>query len=365
MTQTTLTLQQLAEMTKAKLIGNAQHSVTNVESLEDATQCDVSFLANPRYVAAMQKSQAGAIFITAAVWEGSFAGQSTDRNFLLVDNPSAAFQQAIEAFHGQKDDLTDFEGIHPAAVVHPSAVIGQGVSIGAHAVVDKGVTIGAGTSIGAGCYIGPYTQIGNDCQLHPNVTVRERCLLGNRVMLQPGVVIGSCGFGYIPDAKGRHQKLNQLGTVAIGDDVEIGANTTVDRARFKTTEIKRGTKIDNLVQIGHGVVIGEDNIIVAQTGIAGSSKTGRHVVLAGHVAVAGHLTLADGVMVAGCSGVTRSLPSAGKYGGVPAVPLQQYNRNAVHLRKIEETKRQIQELAERLAQLEKSVASNESADQIR
>lgn len=356
MTQKALTLQQLAEMTKARLVGNPQHCVTNVEGLEEATKCDISFLANPRYVAAMQKSQAGAIFITDAVWEGSFAGQEMDRNFLLVDNPSAAFQQAIEAFHGQKDELTGFEGIHPTAVVHPSAIIEKGVSIGPHAVVDKGVTIGAGTSIGTGCYIGPYTKIGNDCQLHPKVTIRERCQLGNRVILQPGAVIGSCGFGYISDAKGRHQKLNQLGDVVIGDDVEIGANTTVDRARFKTTEIKRGTKIDNLVQIGHGVVIGEDNIIIAQTGIAGSSKTGRHVILAGHVAVAGHLTLADGVMVAGCSGVTRSLKFAGKYGGIPAVPLAQYNRNAVHLRNIEATKQHIKDLEERLEQLEKAVA---------
>lgn len=355
MTQKSLTMQQLAELTKAKLVGNPQHCVTNVEGLEDATECDISFLANPRYLAAMLKSQAGAIFITPAVWEGSFADQAINRNFLLVENPSAAFQQAIEAFHGQKDELTGFEGIHSTAVVHPSASLGEGVSIGPHAVIDKDVIIGSGTFIGAGCYIGPCTQIGNDCKLHSNVTIRERCQLGNRVILQPGAVIGSCGFGYIPDAKGRHQKLNQLGTVAIGDDVEIGANTTIDRARFKTTEIKRGTKIDNLVQIGHGVVVGEDNIIIAQTGIAGSSKTGRHVILAGHVAVAGHLTLADGVVVAGCSGVTRSLKSAGKYGGVPAVPLQQYNRNAVHIRNIETTKQQIQELAERLAELEKAV----------
>lgn len=186
------------------------------------------------------------------------------------------------------------------------------------------------------------------------MTVRELCIIGNRVILQPGVVVGSCGFGYITDKQGRHTKLNQLGNVIIEDDVEIGANTTIDRSRFKNTEIRRGTKIDNLVQIGHGVILGEDNIIVAQTGIAGSSKLGKNVILAGHVAVAGHLQICDRVVVAGCSGVTKSITEAGKYGGVPAVPLQEYNRNAVYLRNIEASIQKIKELESRLQALEAS-----------
>jgi UDP-3-O-[3-hydroxymyristoyl] glucosamine N-acyltransferase len=231
------------------------------------------------------------------------------------------------------------------------------VTIGPHAVIDKGVTIGTGSTIGAGCYIGPYSSIGIDCQIHPHVTIRERCILGNRVILQPGVVIGGCGFGYLLDASGHHKKLNQLGTVILEDDVEIGSNSTIDRARFKETRISRGSKIDNLVQIGHGVIIGEDNIIIAQTGIAGSSKTGRHVVLAGHVAIAGHLTIADGVTIAGMSGITHSIQEAGRYGGIPAVPLSQYNRNAVHLRNIDKVIATLEQLKKRLSQLEETAGN--------
>ncbi len=224
-------------------------------------------------------------------------------------------------------------------------------SVGPHAVLDEGVKIGAGTFIGAGTYIGPDTTIGHSCLIHPRVVIRESCQIGNRVIIQPGVVIGSCGFGYTTDKQGKHVKLNQVGNVKIEDDVEIGANTTVDRSRFKSTQIGQGTKIDNLVQLGHGATLGEHNIIVAQTGIAGSTSTGRYVVLAGHVAVAGHLHLSDGVTVAGKSGVTKSL-SPGKYGGNPAIPLVEYNRKEVYLRNIEQYINQLKDLAKRLEKLE-------------
>jgi len=347
----TLTLKELAGMSEAKLIGNADYEILNVESLEEATFSDVSFLGNPRYISAMQRSSAGAIFITQELWEQLFSKNESCRNFLIVENPTRAFQIAIDAFHGHKVETTGFEGIHPMAVVHPTAKLGSNVTLGPHTVIDKGVVIGDNSFIGSGCYIGPYTKIGSDCCLHPNVTIREHCTLGNRVIIQPGAVIGSCGFGYQPDKSGRHQKLNQVGDVVIGDDVEIGANAAIDRARFKSTIIGRGTKIDNLVQIGHGAVIGEDNLIIAMTGMAGSSKTGKHVILAGHVGVAGHITLKDGVVVAAYSGVTRSLEK-GKYGGIPAKPLSEYNRNAVHLRNVEKTIHEVKNLKKQLSEIE-------------
>lgn len=207
--------------------------------------------------------------------------------------------------------------------------------------------IGPDTFVGAGAYIGPYTTIGSSCIIHPRVVIREECIVGNRVIIQPGAVIGSCGFGYMTDKSGKHVKLNQAGNVIIANDVEIGANTTIDRSRIKSTMVGEGTKIDNLVQLGHGVKIGAHNIIVAQTGIAGSTTTGRHVVLAGQVAVAGHLHLSDGVTVAGKSGVTKSL-ATGKYGGSPAIDLNEYNRNQVLLRNIEKYIDQLKSLAIRI-----------------
>lgn len=332
------TLTELATLTESRLVGDPTHTITNVDSLESATNQDASFLANPRYEAVMRKSQAGVVFVSPTI------SLIDGRNFLVNENPSIAFQKVIEIFHGDTQELSGFTEIHPTAVVHPSCKIGEGVSIGPHAVIDKNVTIGNRTSIGSGCYIGPHTTVGEDCILHPHVTIRERCVVGNRVILQPSVVIGGCGFGYTTNAQGKHTKLNQVGTVVIEDDVEIGSNATIDRARFKSTRIRRGTKIDNLVQIGHAVEIGEDNLIVAQTGIAGSTVTGKNVVIGGQVAVAGHLKIGSGVMLAGRTGVDKSLLEPGKYGGVPVQPLHKHNRTTVHLRNIETYVNQIKEL---------------------
>lgn len=329
-----LSLEEIARLTQAELIGDKQHLITGVADLETASSHEASFLAIPpygqrnRYTQQMQDTKAGVIFVASQ--EELPSGPA----YLIVKDPSAAFQRLVDYFY-QATTFTYFEGIHPTAVVHPTAVIGQHVTIGPHAVVDGHVNIGDRTVIGAGCYIGPHTQIGSDCLLHPHVMVRERCRIGNKVILQPGAIIGSCGFGYATDEKGQHTKLNQVGTVTIEDDVEIGANTTIDRARFKTTLISKGTKIDNLVQIAHGVKLGIGNIIVAQAGIAGSTSTGRHVVIAGQSAVAGHLHLCDGVIIAGKSGVSKSINKPGKYGGIPVQPLAEYNRNSVLLRNIE------------------------------
>lgn len=346
MNKKSFTLKELADFTQSTLIGDPDYCITNVESLELATASDASFLANPRYEKAMLKSKAGVVFVKEAL------GLPGKRNFLLNENPSKAFQLTAEAFYGADAELTGFEGIHPTAVIHPTATIGKNCRIGPHAIIDKQAIIDDDVAISSGCYIGPYVKIGSYSLLHPNVTIREHCVLGKRVILQPGVVIGACGFGYITDASGKHSKLNQLGGVIIGDDVEIGANTTVDRSRFKNTEIGRGTKIDNLVQIGHGVTIGADNIIVAQTGVAGSTKTGNNVTIGGQVAIAGHLQIGDRVMIAGRSGVTKSLMDAGAYGGLPARSLSEHNRASVHLSNIELYAKKIKQLEARLQELE-------------
>lgn len=351
MTKKAFTLAELALMTNSSLVGDADHKIDHVADLETAASTDASFLANPLYDKAMRASSAGVVFVSP------FVKLIPNRNFLVSQDPSRAFQTVVETFFGSEcQTFSGFEGIHPSAVIHETASIGRNVTIGPLAVIDKDVIIGDHTSIGAGCYIGFKVSIGTHCFLHPHVTVRERCQIGHRVSIQPGAVIGSCGFGYTTNQQGQHIKLNQVGLVVIEDDVEIGANTTIDRSRFKATVIGQGTKLDNLIQIGHGVVIGPHNIIVAQTGIAGSTQTGKYVVIGGQVAVAGHLSIADKTMIAGKSGLSKSITESGKYNGIPAMPLKQYNRMSVFLRNIESYVDQIKTLQEKVSVLEKQIS---------
>ncbi len=344
------TLAELAELTHTQLVGNPHHIIKNVADLESAEAEDASFLAKlpfgqtSRYEQAMLKSSAGVIFIHPE------APKPEGRNFLLAEDPSRAFQQVLEIFYESRKLGSGFLGIHPTAVIHETAKIGQGVQIGPHAVVDQHANIGDRTVIGAGCYVGAGVKIGQDCIFHSHVTVRELCIIGNRVILQPGAVIGSCGFGYTTSKQGEHVKLNQIGNVILEDDVEIGANTTIDRGRFKSTKIGKGTKIDNLVQIGHGACIGAHNMIIAQTGIAGSSSTGRYVVLAGQCGLTGHVHLDDGVILSARSAADKSLPK-GRYGGVPAMPLNEHNRISVHIRRIDSYVQRIKALEDQLAKL--------------
>lgn len=337
------TLRELAELTGATLKGEDSLVITGASDLESALPTDASFLSNPRYLEAMRKSKAGVVCIS-----GDYSHDKI-RNYLVTDDPSKAFQTILEAFYGESNTLTGFKGIHKTAVIHPSATLDATVMIGPNAVIDEKVSIGSGTSIGAGCYIGPECVVGANCTIHPNVTIRERSIIGSRVIIQPGAVIGSCGFGLLTDSSGHHTKLNQVGNVVIEDDVEIGANTTIDRARFKSTHIKSGVKIDNLVQIAHKVSVGEHTIIVAQSGIAGSTDIGKGVIIASQVGIAGHLKIADGSILTARTGVSKSLNKPGQpYGGAPAMPLNEYNRNSVLLRNIERFITDVKEIKKKM-----------------
>lgn len=341
------TLKELATLTQAEVVGDHSYIISGVADLESAGPSDASFLANPRYTDAMRRSGAGVVFISNG------AEQPQGRNYLLCADPSRAFQQLLETFHADRLKQTGFEGIHPSAVIHETATVSLGAMVGPNAVIDAHTTIGSQTTIGAGCYIGPYVAIGKDCTIHPNVTIRERSVIGDRVIIQPGAIIGSCGFGLTTDTTGKHEKLSQIGFVRIENDVEIGANTTIDRARFKETVIGFGAKIDNLVQIGHGVKIGPHCVIVAQCGIAGSTELGKGVVLAGQVGVAGHIKIADGTLLAARSAVSKSLTKPGQaYGGAPTLPASEYHKNVVYLRNIESYVRQIKSLQKRVERLE-------------
>ncbi|MEM7174581.1 MAG: UDP-3-O-(3-hydroxymyristoyl)glucosamine N-acyltransferase [Chlamydiota bacterium] len=340
-------LKDLSLKLNCELIGDPNVEICNVDSLDAATETDASFLANLRYREKMLRSRAGVICIDdkTPLVEG--------KNFFRSADPSRTFQQIAEIVLSQSAPDFGFEGIHPTAIIHPTAKLGNAITIGPHVVVGPHVTIGDQTVIIASSFIGAYTTIGSECLIYPTAIVRERCALGHRVILQPGAIIGSCGFGYTIDpTTGQATKLDQLGTVIVEDDVEIGANTTIDRARFKETRIKKGTKIDNLVQIGHNVELGNHNIIVAQSGIAGSSKLGNHVIMGGQAGIVGHVTVADKVQIATRGGVSKSIAKSGAYGGGPVVPMHEFNKRQVYLRNIESFVRKIKSLEKKVSDLE-------------
>lgn len=331
---------ELAKIIGAQYVGEKSPQdilIEGVADLESAEESHISFLANPRYIQKAKESKAGLIIVT----QGQEVQQG--RSYLVHADPSKAFQQLIQLFCG---DLrrSGFTGIHPTAVIHSSAIVDPTAVLCPYVVVDAGVVIKRGAFIGSFVYIGPDSVVGEECVLHPHAVLRERSILHARVILQPGAVVGSCGYGYVTSALGIHEKLEQVGNVEIEPDVEVGANTTIDRARFKTTKIGRGTKIDNLVQIAHNVIIGNHCLIISQVGIAGSTKIGDYVVLAGKVAVNGHITICNKVMVAACSAVSKSISQPGKYSGIPVMELGKHNRQAVLLRNIGRLVEEVKEL---------------------
>lgn len=341
-------LGELSELTSSELIGDPNLEISNVDNLESASEKDASFLANPKYNEAMKQSKAGVICIDRN------ADRVEGKNYLISDNPSRAFQMIAEKIIASSHQHSGFKWTHPSAVVHETALIGKDVTIGPFAVVDAHAVIGKGSTLYPHTYVGVEVKVGEECILYPNSSVRERCILGNRVILQPGAVIGSCGYGYTTDPKtGRHTKFEQLGNVVLEDDVEVGANCTIDRARFKETLIKKGTKLDNLVQVAHNVELGENNIIVSQTGIAGSSKLGNNVFLGGQAGVVGHVTITDNVKVAARGGVSKSITQSGIYGGGPVSPMAEFNKRQVLIRKIGTFVKDLANLKKRIDKLEK------------
>jgi len=339
------TLKELADCVGAFVEGDADLVIHGVADLLTASQDEIAFFANTRYQQQMRDSHAGAIIVAP------YVQRNVDQHYLVHEEPSRVFQEIIALFAPHAPPLTGFEGIHPTAVIHPSALLAKGVTIGPYAVVDAHVRIEEGVHIGSHVFIGPYARIGAHSEIHPHAVIREGTVVGSYVVIQPGAVLGSCGYGYVTDKQGEHQKLAHIGNVVLGDHVEIGANTTIDRARFQSTMIGTGTKIDNLVQIAHNVRVGAHCFIISQVGIAGSTIIGNYVVLAGKVAVNGHICIADKVRVAACSGVSKSLKEEGDYRGVPAMPVAMFNRKTVYLRRIEE-------LFQRVSCLESKVGSS-------
>jgi UDP-3-O-[3-hydroxymyristoyl] glucosamine N-acyltransferase len=307
----TFTLQDVATICGGEIVGDPTLQISGAASLGDATQGEISFFANRKYIGLLRKTRASAIFVPPDFAEPINAAQ------IRVSNPTKAFEQVVLKFAPRT--ITFAPGIHPSAVVDRSVQLGERVSIQPLAVIEAGTRIGDDTIVGAGSYIGHETVIGSACHIYPRVTIRERSKIGSRVIIHSGAVIGADGFGF-EMVDGRQQKIQQLGIVQVDDDVEIGANTTVDRARFGRTWIQKGVKIDNLVQIAHNVIIGKNSVIVAQTGISGSTRVGERVMMGGQVGIVGHLEIGDGTAIGAQSGISKSTPG-GVWFGSPAVPL--------------------------------------------
>jgi UDP-3-O-[3-hydroxymyristoyl] glucosamine N-acyltransferase len=311
-------------MSGGKLFGDPKQEITGAASLAEAPSNEISFFGNPRYAAQLRKTRASAVLVPLDFSEKTEAAQ------IRVSNPAKAFEQVVLKFAPQP--ITFEPGIHPSAIVDPSARVGKAVSIQPCAVVGPGVLIGDNSVIGASCYIGNETIIGRDCLIYAHVTIRERTRIGSRVVLHSGAVIGADGFGF-EAAQGQYQKVPQLGIVQIDDDVEIGANTTIDRARFGRTWIQEGVKIDNLVQVGHNVVIGKHTVIAAQTGISGSTRIGERVLIGGQVGVAGHIEIGDDTTVGAQAGVTKGI-SGGTWWSTPIVPIAEAKKHSAWLHRL-------------------------------
>ncbi len=313
--QVSFTQAEIAEITKpTRTAGATSEPIRGIASLESAGPGDLSFLGNGKYKASVATSRASVVLLPP-----DYVGApGPNQIYLTVDNPSVALARLCARIERELWPRPE-RGIHPTAVVARDASVAATATVGPLCVVESGARVGARTHLQSGVFVGRGARVGDDCWLMPQCVVAAECTLGHRVRLQPGVVVGGDGFGY-EFVAGRHERVPQIGTVVIGDDVEIGANSAIDRARFGETVIGEGTKIDNLVQVGHNAVIGKHCLICGQVGIAGSSTLEDYVVLGGQVGLAGHLTVGKGAKVAAQSGVASDVPAGATYFGTPSIP---------------------------------------------
>ncbi len=351
----TLSVADILQLTGGTLLQPSQPqeapSITGVATLAEAGAGEVSFFGNEKYYKDYLRTKAALVLVPRGVPD-----RPKGVALIEVENPSMAFNALVDAFLKVGNDFEP--GIHPSAVVDPTAQVdASSVRVQAGAIIEAGACVGEGSDIGPGCVIGKYACIGAHCRLYARVVVRERCVIGNHVVVQPGAVIGSDGFGFLLNKEtGRYETVDQVGIVVIEDHVDIGANTTIDRARFGRTVIGEGSKIDNLVQIGHNVTVGKHTIIVSQSGIAGSSHLGNYVTVAAQCGIAGHLRVGDQAILAARTGVMSDLEGGRAYFGSPSAPFKEAMRQSAAVRKLPEAlkmmqtlKREAEELRTRLS----------------
>ncbi len=340
----TYTLAEIAKWVNGAVRGDAAVRISGINGVADAGPEHITWLSHDKYARSLAASKAGAVVVREDYG-------ATPMPAVLVANPSVAIITMLEHFAPPVPQ--------PEAGVHPTAILGEGVKLGRDVAIGPGVVVGNGTTIGdrtvlhANVFVGDDTSISADCELWPGVVVRERCSLGDRVIIHPNTTIGADGFGY-QFIEGRHIKIPQIGSVTIEDDVEIGAGCAIDRAKFGTTRVGRGTKIDNLVQVAHNVQIGPGCLLVAQCGIAGSTRLGKGVVLGGKVGVRDHVTLHDGVQSAACACISKDVPAGTTVIGAPAAPHEIWAREQAKVRRLPSLFEQVELLTKRVEQLEAS-----------
>lgn len=334
-------LKELAVYLDGRVIGDENAVITGIAGLDDAKEGDVTFLANPKYASKVAGTGATAIILPPGA-------QAHGKNAVEVANPYLAFAKLLTLFHV---GLREPQGVMDGAFIGDNVTLGKDVTIYPGVYVARGVTLGDRVTLFPGVVLYEGVTVGDDVTLHAHVSVRERCRIGNRVTIHNGAVIGSDGFGYAPDGR-EYYKIPQVGIVVVEDDVEIGANAAIDRAALEVTLIRRGTKIDNLVQIAHNCVIGENCMIMSQVGISGSTKVGEHVTLTGQVGVAGHLTIGDNVMVGAKSGVPGNIPAGSLVSGIPAFDHREWRKASAVFHKLPELRKTLSLLEKKVEELE-------------
>jgi UDP-3-O-[3-hydroxymyristoyl] glucosamine N-acyltransferase len=333
---------EIAKILDGELVGDPDAEITGLAKIQSASEGELTFLANPKYGKYLESTSATAVLI-------SKTQQSPDLDHIKVEDPYLSFLEILNLFHPPKDP--DFKGIHSTAVVADTAQIGSNVQIGPNVYIGESVKIGSDTIIYPNCVVLDNVEIGDNCRLYPCVSVREGCQIGNRVIIHDGTIVGSDGFGFAPDGE-KYKKIPQMGIVVIEDDVEIGANSTIDRATIGETIIKTGCKIDNLVQIAHNVEIDSNTVVAAQTGISGSTKIGKHVTIAGQVGTVGHIEIGDNAILAAKSGVSKNVPAGEIWFGYPAMTIMKQKKIEASLRRLPEMSKKINNLVKQLEEIQ-------------
>lgn len=330
----------IAEKIGALLDGNFELEITGLGSLDNCNEGDITFLSNNKYGKFINNTNASAVIVSKDFKD------NVNCALLKVDDPDYAFGKVALLFHKK---ISPKKGIHESAFISKDAELGKNITVGPNASIDSFVKIGDDTIIDSNVVIGSGTVIGSNSHIYPSVTIREQCVIGNNVIIHNGTVIGSDGFGYSLEKNGKRKKIPQLGIVVIEDDVEIGANSCIDRARFGKTTIGKGTKIDNLVQIAHNVSIGEDVVVCGQVGIAGSTKIGDKTILAGQVGVSGHLNIGKNVVANAQTGITKNLESGSHVMGMPAIDYKKFNKSYAVFVKLGDLRKKILEISKKIS----------------
>ncbi|KIA92855.1 UDP-3-O-(3-hydroxymyristoyl) glucosamine N-acyltransferase [Pedobacter kyungheensis] len=354
------TAKQISQFLNGSIDGNPDVAVTELSKIEDGKEGSLSFLSNPKYENFLYSTQASVVIVS----KDFTPTQPYTSTLVRVENPYSAFTILLDKYNEAVNAQNTQTGIDKMAFVHPTAKIGQNVFIDAFAYVAEHAVIADGCKINTQVFIGAHSKIGENATFYPGVKIYHNSVIGSRVIIHANTVIGSDGFGFAPQKDGTYNKIPQIGNVIIEDDVEIGANTTVDRATMGSTIVKKGTKIDNLIQIAHNVEIGENTVLAAQSGISGSTKIGPNSVVGGQVGIAGHLTLAKGTQIGAQAGINFNITEENKqWHGSPAQPLRNWMRASVIFKHLPDVEKRINALEEELkkltAELEKNTLHNE------